>query len=471
MTSIWSLVRRDLRTTGAAGVALLGLFLGVMLNRYRIEGLPLRPQPEHAALGFALVVLAWLFLTKRARFPLQWTDGLLVLYLALALLSSALFPANALASVQYWTRMSSSVAVYFVARWLIESTDAPTAVNLGFKVLLVWGVVEGLLGIAAWFLYPFGVNLGVDEYPLGIRGPGGILCNFSLTTYVTLWEPNVFGGVMMFIILIAAVLFVSKDFTRWRKHLGIAMAVMLVALALNASRGALGTLAIGLILVLLLGQGMRFAEKLRWLIGAVILVVAVIVPSLEVSRTLMQLPTAPGLAERAPCAEWIAAGMPRGTTPGDPDYDPNTGPESGSSAVNRIFEGQTLASRWVSYQNAWQDFLKRPVLGNGADSFGQVYTTTAHTPGWISNMVLMSLHDTGIVGTLVLGAWFLAFGWGVFSTLRRVLPSPHRTLMLALAIGLVCVFITYQVTTLLWFGLVWFWLAVMEASLGRFGKA
>src|SRR5258708_4544743 len=104
MSRIGSLVWRDLKTTGAAGGALVSLFLGVMLNRYRIQGLPLRPQPEHVALGIALLILAWLFLTKRARFPLRWSDGLLVLYLALALLSSALFPANALASVQYWTR-------------------------------------------------------------------------------------------------------------------------------------------------------------------------------------------------------------------------------------------------------------------------------------------------------------------------------------------------------------------------------
>src|SRR5690242_10642808 len=124
MSQVWSGVQRDLKTTGAAGVALLALFLGVMLNRYRIEGLPLRPQPEHVALGIGLVFLAWLFLTKRARFPLHWTDGLLVLYLALALLSSALFPADAAASVQYWTRMSSSVAVFFFARWLIGSADS-----------------------------------------------------------------------------------------------------------------------------------------------------------------------------------------------------------------------------------------------------------------------------------------------------------------------------------------------------------
>ncbi len=464
MSGLFLSLRRDVETTKIAGIGLLILFFGVMTNRYRFEGLPLRPHPEHFALGGALLILIFLYLNKRARFKLQWTDALLGIYLTLALLSSFLFPDDPRASAQYWTRMASSVVVYFFARWLISSTDVFVATNVAIKVLLLWGVLEAVLGIAAWFLYPFGINLGVDEYPLGVRGPGGILCNFSLTTYGTLWEPNVYGGVLMLIILIAATLFVSNDFVNWRKPLGITICVMLIALGLNASRGALGTLLLGLILILLFVRGMAFASKLKWFFGALVLVAAISIPSLELSRVLMQLPSAPGLAQRAPCAEWIAGGMKRGTELGDPYYDPATGPENGSNAYKRFLEGQTLASRWVSYQNAWQDFLKRPLLGNGANSFGQKYTTTAHTPGWISNLFLMALHDTGIVGTFLLSAWFVWFAWNIWNALRAASPSAPHTRALALAIGLICLFITYQVTTMLWFGLIWWLFAVMEMS-------
>lgn len=464
MAQVLSSIRRDVAATGAAGVALLVLFLGVMTNRYRLESLPLRPHTEHFAIGIALLVLAGLYLARRARLRWQWSDALLVLYLALALAASFLFPDDARASVQYWTRMSSSVVIYFLARWLIASGGAASAVPLALKVLIVWGVLEAAFGIVAWFLYPLGVNLGVDEYPLGIRGPGGILCNFSLTMYGTLWEPNVFGGIMMTISLIASTLFVSNEYAHRRKWLGIAIAVMLVALGLNTSRGALGALVLGLSLIVILARGMRRSVSLRWALAGLVLVAGVSVLSLELSRGLMQLPTAPGLAQRAPCAEWIAQGMPRGTGPGDPEYDPATGPESSSNAVRRIFEGQTLASRWVSYRNAWQDFLKSPLLGNGANSFGQKYTTTAHTPGWISNLFLMALHDTGIVGTLVLTAWFGWFAWGMFRALSHPLPSALRTTSFALGIGLLCLFVTYQVTTMLWFGLIWWYFAVAEAS-------
>lgn len=452
---------------GAAGVALLLLFLGVLTNRYRFELLPLRPHPEHFALGIAFLVVAWLFVTKRIRLRLQWSDALLAVYLGLALAASALFPENRLDSVQYWARMLTSTAVYFFARWLLDSTSTAAAVKFLLKLLLIYGVLEAGLGIAAWFLYPFGINLGVDEYPLGVRGPGGILCNFSLTTYGTLWEPNVFGGIMMLVILVAATLFVSNHFVAWRNYLGMAIAIMLVALALNASRGALGTLAIGLVLILFLVRGMGFGEKLKWLVAAVVLLVVVTIPALELARVMMLLPSAPGLAQRAPCAEWIAKGMPAGTQPGDPDYTPATGPESGSSAVNRFFEGQTLASRWVSYQKAWEEFVQRPLFGNGADSFGQTYTTTAHTPGWISNLFLMSLHDTGIVGTLLLTTWFVWFARMVTSALQKGGDSPARTLTLALAIGLACLFVTYQVTTMLWFGIGWWFCAVLESGAKR----
>jgi O-antigen ligase len=201
------------------------------------------------------------------------------------------------------------------------------------------------------------------------------------------------------------------------------------------------------------------------------LVLAINIPTQQVSDALMQLPSAPGLARRAPCAAWIAAGMPRGVQPGDPEYDPATGPDSDLGAVNRLLEGQTLASRWVSYRQAWDDFSVRPFLGNGPNSFGQKYTTTAHTPGWISNLVLMSLHDTGIIGTLILFVWI---AWIALRTLRALRAPPLerangdraalRTMVLGLGIGLLCLFVAYQVTTMLWFGLVWFLLAVLEAG-------
>ena len=153
--------------------------------------------------------------------------------------------------------------------------------------------------------------------------------------------------------------------------------------------------------------------------------------------------------------------MPRGIAQGDPEVDPSTGPDSGSNAVNRFFEGQTLTSRWVTYQRAGEEFLQRPLFGNGANSFGQTFTTTADTPGWISNVLLMALHDTGIVGLTLLLAWLGLVRMGGF---HRVVPrgeSSLRTLVLAVGIGLLCLFVTYQVTTMLWFGFIWWYFAML----------
>lgn len=454
-------VRRDIESTGAAGLALFALFVSVFLNRYRVEFVPLAPQIEHFAVILAFGVFAWLVIQKRARLSFQASDLLLLAYLALALGSALLFPPDPRDSVQYWGRMVLAVAVYFATRWLLTATDANVFFRLAVKVLLLFGVLEALFGIVGWFAYPFGINLGVDQYPLGVRGPGGVLCNFSLTMYGTLWEPNVFGSTLATIILIGMTLFVSRDFSTWRKPLGIGIAIMLVALALNASRGALGALALGCAVIFFFVGGMSLTAKLKWLVAAAALCAIVYVPSLEVSRDMMQLPTAPGLAARAPCAAWIAAGMPRGTTPGDPEFDPDTGPEAGSNAVNRLLEGQTLTSRWVTYKKAWDDFLKRPILGNGPNSFGQIYTTTAHTSGWISNMFLMALHDTGILGVVILLAWLVWYPLTIFFAWRSAPPSKQRTLVLALGIGLFGLLVTYQVTTMLWFGFVWWYFAFL----------
>jgi len=459
-------VRRDFETLGAAGLALALLFLGVVVSRYRFEFVPLRPHAEQFALALALLALAMLLIQKRARLVFQTRDALLGAYLTLALASSILFPAQPRESAQYWLRMASAVAVYFVARWLLTASDARAAFRLAVKALLIFGVLEALFGIVSWFLYPFGINLGVDEYPLGIRGPGGIVCNFSLTMYGTLWEPNAYGGALMTVILIGATLFVSNEFAAWRKALGGALAVMLIALALNASRAAVVTLGFGLGLIVLFAQGMSWFAKLKWSIAALAVLLVVSAPSLEITRGLMQLPSAPGLAARAPCAEWIAQGMPMTAPPGDPEYSLPTGPGSELGVVNRVMEGQTLTSRWVAYKHAWEAFLQRPWFGNGADSFGQSFTTTAHTPGWISNMFLMSLHDTGIVGTLLLSAWLLWFGWRIFGAWRRAPLSALRVMVFALGVGLIALLITYQATTMVWFGMVWWYFAMLEQGAG-----
>lgn len=470
MNRIIASFRQDWVTTGVAGTALLVLFLGVVTNRYRFESLPFRPQTEHFALLFALGVLVWLVLQKRARLRFQPSDLLLAAYLGVALVSAILFPPEPRESVQYWARMFLSVLVYFVARGLMSAAQIPSY-RLVLKALVVLGVLEALFGIVSWFLYPLGLNLGVDEYPLGIRGPGGILCNFSLTMYGTLWEPNIFGSTLMLVILFGAALFVSNEFATWRKSLGFALAIMVAAMGLNASRGAFLALFLGLGLIVLFVRGMSLGGRLKWAGAAALFLLAVNISTQQISNVLMQLPSAPGLAARAPCAEWIAAGMPRGVEQGDPEVDPATGPDSDLGAVNRMLEAQTLASRWVSYRHAWDDFLARPLLGNGPNSFGQKYTTTAHTPGWISNLVLMALHDTGIVGTVILLGWFALLAWRVFRALLKPPPaqsdSPRaalRTLVLALGIGLLCLLAAYQVTTMLWFGLMWFLLAALESG-------
>lgn len=477
---IWSSFWTDATRVGAAGLALLVLFGSVLLNRYRIDALPLRPQIEHIVILLVGCVLVVLLVQKRARLQFQPSDLLIAGYLAVALGSSLLFPPDPGESIQYWARMTLAVAVYFLTRWLMTATTPGVFLRLAVKALIIFGVLEALFGIGSWLLYPFGINLGVDEYPLGIRGPGGVLCNFSLTMYGTLWEPNVYASTLMFVVLVGAVLFVSSAFRAWRKPLGVAIAIMLLALALNASRAAFLTLALGFIPIVLIAEGMSLVQKAIWAGSALLFILVVTLPAPELSRVLMQMPGAPGLAKRAPCAAWIAAGMPRSPKQGTPANDPDTGPDSDLNGVNRLLEGQTLISRLVSYRRAWGDFVERPWLGNGANSFGQKYTTTAHTPEWISNFVLMSLHDTGILGTLILAVWFAGFGWTALRALRVPPPAPARGLgevtrgnlsrtggraiLFALSVGLLGLFLAYLVTTLLWFGLIWFLFALTEAG-------
>src|SRR5581483_4834293 len=116
-----------------------------------------------------------------------------------------------------------------------------------------------------------------------------------------------------------------------------------------------------------------------------------------------------------------------------------------------------------AYARAWNDFLAHPLLGNGVNVFAQKYTSPAGARDWISNLVLMALHDTGIVGTLLLGAWLMGLGAAVWHALRVGRGMP-RTFLLALSIAYVALLFCYQATSVFWLGWNWVYLGLLAGG-------
>lgn len=387
------------------------LIVATALDRYRFDFAGAGLRIEHFV--FAGVALAWFAKTRLdwKRFLVTRSDLLLVAYLALALASSLLFAPQLIESLKFFGLMTFGVALYWLVRAL--GATAPSFTR-GVLVLIAVGVGACLFGIVAWLTYPLGLNLGVQVYALE---------NFAThSPFGTLFDSNTLGMYAMAATLLQVTLLLDTHFSKWRLWLGAGTIITLLTVALSLTRVAWIGLVFGFILVLLSGSRRRWALAIGG--GALGLVVLALVANSA-----------------------LAGG-------------------SGALAefsVARLLTSRSIFFRFDAYTRAWNDFLASPLLGNGANVFAQNHTSPSGTPDWISNFFLMTLHDTGITGLAILLAWLL---WLAFET-SRALKSSHgvmRTLLLALSIAYLALFITYQATTLFWLGFNWVYLGLIRAG-------
>lgn len=386
------------------------LIVATAINRYRFGGMGLRV--EHFV--FLGVVLAWSIKTRPARkqFYFSRADWLLVAYLGAALVSSLLYAPVLAESLKFLTLMAFGITLYWVARALAFDQDALTR---GVLTLIGVAVAASAFGIFAWLLFPFGVNLGVQIYSVGM------FTTFS--PYGTLYDSNTLGMYAMAAVLLQAALILDPQFARWRIALGAGILVTLVAVALSLTRTAWIGLSVGLFLIVL------FSPRRRWALALGGAAVVLVLGALVVNSAL-------------------AGG-------GDALAD---------FSLARLLTSRSILFRLDTYTRAWNDFVASPLLGNGANTFAQKYTTPAGTRDFISNFVLMTLHDTGIVGALILGAWLLQLGWGTWQALQME-QGRARTFLLALAVAYVALLVTYQSVSVFWLGWNWIYLGLLGAAI------
>jgi len=391
-------------------MALPLLIMATAINRYRFGGVGLRV--EHFV--FLGVALAWFIKTRptRQQFYFSRADWLLLAYLGAALVSSLLYAPVLTESLKYLALMVFGMALYWVVRALAFKLDALTR---GVLTLIGVAVAVSAFGIIAWLLFPFGVNLGVQIYSVGT------FTTFS--PYGTLYDSNTLGMYAMAAVLLQAALILDPQFARWRIALSAGILVTLVAVALSLTRTAWIGLSVGLFLIVL------FSPRRRWALALGGAAVVLVLGALVVNSAL------------AGGEESLA------------DF-----------SLARLLTSRSILFRLDAYARAWNDFVASPLLGNGVNTFAQKYTSPAGARDFISNFVLMTLHDTGIVGALLLGAWLLQLGWGTWQALRTE-QGRARTFLLALAVAYVALLVTYQSVSVFWLGWNWIYLGLLGAAL------
>jgi O-antigen ligase len=215
---------------------------------------------------------------------------------------------------------------------------------------------------------------------------------------------------------------IAAQIARWRGWLAAGTLVCLVAVALSLTRAAWVGLVFGLFLVLLASPRRRLAIAVGGVAAALVVLALVANSALAGGGS--------GLAELS----W-----------------------------ERVLTSRSIFFRIDAYVRAWEDFVASPILGNGVNVFAQNHVSPSGSRDWISNFFLMTLHDTGVVGLLLLVGWL---GWLAVETWRALgrTTGIQRSFLLALSIAYVALFVTYQATTVFWLGFNWVYLGLVRAG-------
>jgi hypothetical protein len=112
---------------------------------------------------------------------------------------------------------------------------------------------------------------------------------------------------------------------------------------------------------------------------------------------------------------------------------------------------------------ALKGWLHRPLFGNGSGSFFYLNPTTS---GWIGNLPLHILFDTGIVGFLLLLAALVAAGRAALRALRTATAAWEAThfVLFGLVASGVALLASYQFTDGSWLGFTWVFFGMLVAG-------
>ena len=307
------------------------------------------------------------------------------------------------------------VMMYLMAVRLLSNENV---LQRAVVLFLVVGTATSLFGILARWLYPLGINLGVDIDPF----------TAYLLPHGTLWESNIFGSYAMSFALCFLSLLTTS--TMQRKHqvllLG-GLTVTCVASALSLSRGAFVGFGGGLVLMFLMA---RKSPLLLWVLAIAMTGLLVLLLSVGIGVDENQSP--------------IIARL---------------------SNLSHLTTLQSWQGRLYYYRLAIDSWRSRPLLGWGTGSFGQLYSyTTIDMPAWVPNLEIRVLHDSGLIGLCAFVLFLVMVIGDAMRAVARAKTGFDRTLLIAFLASLMGLLIAYQATDATWLGFTWVHIAFLVAA-------
>jgi putative inorganic carbon (HCO3(-)) transporter len=410
--------------------ALLALFCLVPLN-----GITLPVGHTNVRTDQALGVLMIVGLGLSAAFYRRrlYVDTPLVLIVVLlglnALATVFVSPAPGYSAMQV-LNLTATWAIYAVIVNCVDTVDGADRLTRLFLMLFAAAAVVGIFAFAAGIA---GFRTGMANVEGGPLDGGQAYGAFG-----TAVEPNIFGSMCQSAFVVAAAMLL----------LGVRRRVLLWAIVVTTGLGLLLSFTRG-----------------AWL-GAIcgLLATALLAPVVgrRISLAPLALPTIAGALGLA----WLWTD------------DGPAGLFFRYKVENLINpQSETASYRLVSYGLAWEQVLQKPVFGWGTFTFAPLLAQGSDVKElgvehaiWISNYVLLILHDTGIVGLVVfvlLVAAVLRLGLRAARALIGVDRTESAATVVALVASVIGLLISFLATSGFTFTYPW----VVIGLIGAYGRA
>ncbi|MED3946214.1 O-antigen ligase family protein [Priestia aryabhattai] len=307
------------------------------------------------------------------------------------------------------------------------SLDNQSLVKLSTIAFLVLGTIEAVYGIVSYVVY---LTNGTDIGGL-MHGQQGL----SISVKGTFEEANIFGAFNSIVILLILSLLINGYYKKKNWILIILLIINFGAIILSWTRSAwLGTL-LGVLFILLINKSQIIKLKnfllLIFIAGSIVLIINYISPIFD------KLSGNNGLFY----------------TKISEIFDPQS-----DTAVYRMNEFQVAINQWSH----------SPFFGNGYLSIKAFGETK-----WISNIFLLLLDDSGIIGALL---FFCPLAWVLFKSIKvshlaSKLSSPqYSAYITGLTAGLISLLFVFNFTpthTLLFF---WWYLSLLILFITNYKK-
>ncbi len=426
------------RTLGRVDLPSLALWLLIVmaaLDHFSFQAGKLAVYPENIALAIVALFIVYTVVTGRAHWVWPVTTVPLAGWLAASLLSSGLNAPQRGHSLILWNKLLLVVATYLIvvnlARWrplaAIRAQVTTAAIVSGYAVL----------AFAAWKLA--GTHWGM-EHAAGNLGQAWL-------PQGTLREPDILGSFAAAGALLALSLAAGAGRIRFRLipsrrwSIWAACAVCVLAVVVSGARTAWLALAACLIVAVFL----YLADR-----GQLLRLIPVAVLMLAVIGTIVLLRP-------------IQHALPK--------FEPS---QNGAliqrlASFDSLNKERDLTVREEIYQNALAHWRQSPILGWGVGAYGESFRypppDQVHD-GWISNLPIHVLYDSGLIGLLFFAGALVLSAWSGITTWRHSRPA-SKALLAGLLLGLLALLLAFQATEATWFAYPWVYLGILEGIVSR----